>query len=231
MTEVVPAAFAWPSNAALIADVARLGYIGGHVLDCTYGLGNFWTLYKPELFTGSDLDPDKSPVGYTVDFTAMPFRGRTFDTVFFDPPYKLNGTSSSSSDQAYGVHEKASWRDRHKLIRGGIWECARVLAPNGHLLLKCQDQVCGGKVRWQTIEFAGYAAHAGLVLVDRFDMLDTSRPQPKTRRVCAACAYRRRKAETVCARCGTVEVAVVPILQEHAHGRPSTLLVFRKGAR
>lgn len=198
----VPAAFAWPSNAHLIEDVATLGYLRKEwtILDPTYGEGVFWRRWRPDAhnLAGSDLDPAKSPCGSGVDFTALPWPEAAFDAVVLDPPYKLNGTSAEVGDARYGVHVKATWQERHQLIRDGITECTRVLRPGGYLLLKCQDQVCSGKVRWQTYEFTFHAYGLGLALVDRFDLLGTSRPQPSGRR------------------------------QVHAHGRPSTLLVFQR---
>lgn len=56
-----------------------------------------------------------------------------------------------------------------------------VLKPGGMLLVKCQDQVCSGKVRWQTIEFAGHAVELGSRLVDQLH-LPSYRPQPAGRR-------------------------------------------------
>lgn len=47
------------TNAELMADCAALGYLDGHVLDATYGLGNFWTTFAPAQFTACDLDPAK----------------------------------------------------------------------------------------------------------------------------------------------------------------------------
>ena len=68
-----------------------------------------------------------------------------------------------------------------QLIADGIDECVRVLEPNGVLLVKCQDQVCSGRVRWQTREFVGVAERAGCDLVDMFQ-LGGHRPQPPGRR-------------------------------------------------
>lgn len=194
------AAQRWKTNGELIADVARLGYIGKWVRDVTYGEGTFWSEWRPPILIASDI----LSVGYVrgvlrwaADFTALPDPPDQFDTVVFDPPYKLNGTPSEP-DVRYGVHKPATWQERHSLIRDGLIECVRVLKPGGTLLLKCQDQVCSGKVRWQTRIFANYAEGLGMELVDRFDMLGHHRPQPSGRR------------------------------QIHAHGRPSTLLVFRK---
>lgn len=179
----VMAAGTWRNNAELMADVAILGYLEGSVLDCTYGLGRFWTVWKPEELTATDIEPGKSPtLGVSVDFCDMPFRAGRFDAVVFDPPYKLNGTGGShASDAGYGVANTVRWQDRHDLIRRGIEECVRVLKPGGHLLVKCQDQVCSGQVRWQTREFADHAEKHGVRQCDRFD-LPSYRAQPPGRR-------------------------------------------------
>ena len=192
----------WATNADLIADCARLGYLreDWRTLDPTYGYGTFWQKWRPDSLVGTDLDPAKSQASYVVDFTAMPFDDGYFDCVVFDPPYKLNGTPSDTdgADERYGVHgDYFRWEDRMQLCRDGISECARVLG-DGYLLVKCQDQVCSGKVRWQTIDFTNHAASLGLGLVDRFDFL-SYRAQPAGRR------------------------------QVHARRNASTLLVFKRG--
>ena len=189
---------AWPSNAELIADCARLGYLRPEwrTLDCTYGFGTFWKAWRPDHLTGCDLIPEKSPLGESVDFRFLPWPDRYFDAVVFDPPYKLNGTPTDEVDGRYGVHVATTREERMALIRDGLTECARVLGA-GYLLMKCQDQVNGGRVRWQTIEFTNHAQTLGLELVDRFDMLG-HRAQPPGRR------------------------------QVHARRNSSTLLVFQR---
>lgn len=174
----------WSTNAALIADCARLGYLRKEwlTLDPTYGLGTFWNEWRPDHLTTCDLDPHKGD--WTRDFTDMPWGDRSFDAVVFDPPYKLNGTPDATIDSRYGVDTPTRWQDRMALCKQGIRECARVLG-DGYLLVKCQDQVCSGKIRWQTTEFTEVAEFAGLGLVDRFDFL-SYRPQPSgTRQVTA----------------------------------------------
>jgi hypothetical protein len=198
---LVQAAQAWPSNAEMIADVARLGYLGGHVLDCTYGAGVFWKCFRPEKLTVHDIKLDG------VDFRDLPHPDGMFDASVIDGPYKLNGTSSKP-DIRYGVDTYVGWQGRHRLIREGITECARVTEPGGYVLVKCQAQVCGGAIRWQDREFADHGEGLGLTLVDRFDLLGKGRKQPKRTRQDGK-----------------------PSRQHHAYGRPSTLLIFRVPAR
>lgn len=168
---------AWKSNAELIADCARLGYLRSDwsTLDPTWGHGTFWRLWKPDDLVGSDLDPAKSPSGESVDATALPHVDRFFRVVVLDGPFKLNGTPDASIDKRYGVHEPTRWQDRMELLRDMLVEGARV--ADDHLLFKCQDQVCSGKVRWQTYEFTKLAERVGFGLLDRLDFL-SYRPQP-----------------------------------------------------
>ena len=173
----------WPTNGDLIADVVKMGYLyqSDVVLDPTYGLGVFWSKWRPDNLIASDLNPSKSPAGHSVDFCNLPHPPDWFDAVVFDPPYKLNGTPSDT-DARYGVDVVRTWQDRHRLIRDGITECVRVLRPGGFLLLKCQDQVSSGKVRWQTIEFANHAASCGGMTLEDVFMPMGYRPQPPGRR-------------------------------------------------
>jgi hypothetical protein len=173
------------TNAELIESCVSLGYITDTdtILDPTYGLGRFWTRWQPATLVASDLDVTKSPYGTSVDFTSTPWPDSSFDAVVFDPPYKLNGTGGSHpSDKRYGVAgPNSSWQARHRLIRAGITEALRVLRPDGTLLVKCQDQVCSGSVRWQTREFSEHAEKNGSRLIDMMHLL-SYRSQPANRR-------------------------------------------------
>lgn len=190
---------AWPSNAELIADCARLGYLRSDLrtLDPTYGFGTFWKLWRPDDLVASDLDPAKSPIGISIDATDLPYDDRSFDAVVIDGPYKLNGRPDESVDERYGTDIRTDWRDRMDLLRRMLTEGARVLG-DGYLLFKCGDQVVSGKVRWQSFEYTRHAETLGLGLVDRFDML-SYRPQPNGRR------------------------------QVHARRNSSTMLVLKRG--
>jgi hypothetical protein len=189
------------TNAELVADLVQLGYVDltKPILDPTYGTGRWWNNVNPLNLTASDLDADKSPIGYSVDFTVTPWPDNTFDSVLFDPPYKLNGVSHGfGNDASYGVGNRKyiSIEDRHSLIKQGMTELARV--SSRILVVKCQDQVSSGKVQWQTRIFADHGEALGLALVDMLHV-NGHRKQPA----------------------GTAQI--------HARRDYSTALVFRKG--
>lgn len=189
------------NNAELMRDCMTLGYITGAVLDMTYGLGRFWRLVRPEHLVTNDLDASTG-AQWHLDFTnliKLCCWGDTFDTVVFDPPYKLNGTGGSHpSDAGYGVANSDSVEQRMELIFAGLDEANRVCAPKGHVLVKCQDQVVSGRKVWQTWLITDAGQSLGLRLVDMLHV-QSYRPQPAGRR------------------------------QLHSRGDYSTLLVFKKG--
>jgi len=111
-------------------------------------------------------------------------RAGSVDVVVFDPPYKLNGTSTglgpSAADARYGVSGAyASVAERHALILDGVAEATRV--ARRRVLVKVQDQVCSGRVWWQTRLVADHGESLGCRLVDQLHV-PGHRPQPGGRR-------------------------------------------------
>lgn len=183
MSEIMRA-HRWGTNAAMIAEaVVPLGYIDTETFDATFGEhGGFWKQYRPEGLVTNDLNAPGADYGY--DFRALPWPDRNFETVVFDPPYKLNGTPAMGDmDSRFGTaeeHGKLNREGKLAMIRDGAQECWRVTART--LLVKCMDQVEGGKMRWQTHMIHNALEPLGARLVDRFDFLTTPRPQPGDRR-------------------------------------------------
>lgn len=214
-------------NGELIAAVARLGYLRPehHVLDPTHGKGVWWRTWQPNKLTAHDIDPAKAPDG-PADFTALPYEDGHFDAVAFDPPYALNGTPSVPAfDQRYGIATRTRWQDRMDLCRRGIVECARVLRPGGVLLVKSQDQVVSGAIRFQSLDFANVAVAVGCALVDQLHYL-SYRQQPLTR-PCGRCDGLGVLGDL--GRCGACDGAgEVATRQIHSRRNYSTLQVFRK---
>src|SRR5436190_21654396 len=76
-------AIAVRTNAELMAECADLGYLPGTVLDMTYGLGAFWTRWKPRTLIAMDRYVEY--VHVTADATCLPFGNGSVDTAVYDP--------------------------------------------------------------------------------------------------------------------------------------------------
>lgn len=170
------------TNARLMRDCARLGYLGGPsslVIDLTYGKGKFWTEVRPPRLVGNDLDPSGGASEFR-DFRATEWPTAFADVVVFDPPYRLGGTPSTPAfDEAYGLTE---WRGRdavRELIVDGTHEAVRI--ARGLVLVKVQDQVNGGRVHSQTSWVINAAEAMGGRFVDSLHVVG-GRAQPSGRR-------------------------------------------------
>ena len=200
--EPILAATPWTSNAQLIADCYELGYLDGHVLDPTFGKGNWWTVWRPETLTAHDLDPER---GDGVDYRNLPEPDGTFDSVAFDPPYVSIGGRQTSGikdiHRAYGMADtpKSPW-GLFEYNTLGFAECVRVLKRGGAITYKSQDYISSGKFQPVTHWIITDALRRGLEYVDRLEHTGSIRPQPPGRR------------------------------QVHARRNLSTMLVFRKVA-
>lgn len=202
---VVLAANRWPSNAELIADCAKLGYLRDDwlTLDPTYGRGVWWKRWRPNVLVTHNRDKDG------VDYRALPHADATFDAVTYDPSYVSTGgrktTTIPEFNERYGLTTAASTPAGVQAeINDGLDEMVRVLKSCGSLLVKCQDYVSSGQLWPGTHYTLTHALSLGCDLVDRMEHIGTPRPQPK----------RTRKDGE-------------PVLQQHARRNLSTLLVLR----
>ena len=136
------------TNADLIWDATRLGWIGERVFDATYGEGVFWRRFTPpELVTNDLHKPAMLQLDYLVPMVA-PIEG-PYLTVVFDPPYMLNGKPTLYGDR-YGTNARMPVAQRLAEIEQGTLNCAKLVAPDGTLLVKCMDQVSLFHVHRQT---------------------------------------------------------------------------------
>jgi hypothetical protein len=193
-------------NGRLIEAAHRLGHVRGLVLDATFGKGTWWRSaeYLTEVtgIVGADLmahkarrarafiGPEVKPgewihaSGVQADFRLTPFRPRSFQTVFFDPRYKLNGTPTPDEDgpdERYGADDPKPWQEIRAEMVDGITALAELVALGGRLLAKCQNQVCSKRVRFQTDWLTDAAEAAGLEKVDQLDYEIVPRTQPEGR--------------------------------------------------
>lgn len=227
---------AWQSNGDLIAEVARLGYLDGTVLDATYGRGTFWKVHRPEQLLANDRDAEGLDIDTRYDYREFPPDwSRGFAAVVFDPDYKLNGTPALGEfDARYGIGGKVSREQRYAAILTGAAECFRV--ADRYLLVKCQDQVESGRQWWMGDDVTATVGALGGRKVEEFLYLGGGRPQPKDRdKTCPTCKGKRRvwvddgAVGIACAACA--ETGRVPSVQQHAYARPSKLLIFKRPGR
>lgn len=177
----VMAAWKWNTNADLIADLHKLGYIRDtdKVLDPTYGKGGWWTRYSPEYLVHHDL------ATHGVDFRKMPWHDNHFDVVAFDPPYVATGGRSTTGIpefyMRYGMIEAPKDpQGVQMLINDGMDECMRV--SKGLVLVKCQSYVSSGRIWPGEFLTFNHAMKMGMSLEDHFTMVTSPRPQPSGRR-------------------------------------------------
>jgi hypothetical protein len=198
---MVLATYPWKTNADLIYDVWRLGYVKGVVFDMTPGTDGLWWRRLSDhsgyakgikfiAMNGLNDGPKR-------DFRRTLYEDSTFDVVAYDPPYKLNGNPKGLAElsERYGVDIPTKVDQRHEMMLMGFFEALRIARK--YVIVKCQDQVANNVIHWQTQMLIG-SADPMAKMVERFDMLGHHIPQPMEGRE-----------------------------QRHAHARPSTLLVFK----
>jgi len=240
----------WPSNSELIEAVFGMHVWpkawaappdGPRIIDVTYGKGTWWKWMEgPDRggweFTGHDYRHDG------VDFRSLPEPDNSFDVVAFDPDYIAPGGRDTSTieefNDRYGL--KGTYETPAQLqetMNAGLAECARVVAPQGLVLMKCSNYVSSGKL-WLG-EHLSIAAGlgCGLVVEDVFVHLGSPGPQPWWRK-CGRCKGggvdpteppRSDELVAMCRQCDGLG-KIVP-RQQHARSNSSRLIVFRKPGR
>lgn len=180
----VLAATRWPSNAEMVADLARVGHLRttDRIIDPTYGRGTWWKLWRPEELRGSDIDPAKSPTMTSIDFTALPYDDDSFDAAAFDPPYIAEqGHKSTSAEfgDRYGIAGDAR-RPEHTQARidAGLTELARVVRRYGRIVVKAMDYTNGRTFFPGAYYTTAHALSIGLRMVDRLEHLRQPGPTP-----------------------------------------------------
>lgn len=177
----VLAASAWASNADLIVDCVRLGYLRDtdHVLDPTYEGGTWWNRWRPEHLTTHNRDHDGS------DFRGLAYPDATFDAIAYDPPYVSCGgrTTTTRPDiwARYGMEDApGSASELQALINDGLTEMHRLTRRT--VLVKCQDYISSGGFWLGTHWTLTHALSLGFECVDRLEHISSPRPQPTLNR-------------------------------------------------
>lgn len=194
------AAHRWPTNAALIADVAEL-YLDPAMLavDVTYGLGRWWDQWRPDTLIRHGLASPAEPDHYDdgVDYRALPEPAGTYDLAAFDPPYVTTGGRSTQGGAGaelaarYGMSSSAmSPADNQANTEAGLAELSRVLRTStrrqepttGLALVKVQDYVTSGRIFDAVHRTTVAALDLGFIVLDRLELVTSGGPQPTVNR-------------------------------------------------
>ncbi len=155
---------------------------GSTIADVTYGRGVFWKEVDKTRYTVLSTD-----IKDGIDFRDLPYEESSVDALVLDPPYMHTpGGTAHKGHQNYEVYygnnaatgdAVVKYHDAVLLLyMQGIKEAARVLKPRGHLILKCQDQVCAGQFRSTLAELSHHLVMTDWTLDDVFVVVSTNRP-------------------------------------------------------
>ena len=170
-----------------IADAAEFGVIGDDTIDLTIGVAaGFWTDYRPARLVTNDANPDV-PADHHVDveIARLPHLDGTFDTVVFDPPYRMSGTSSKDGgngvmNDRYGVDRYRPKREIWSIYRNGVAEAVRL--SNRWVIVKCMDQTSSGAFQGQSQHVWRCADELGCSMEFVLYVVAAPRPAGRSRR-------------------------------------------------
>lgn len=194
----------WPSNADLILDVAKLGYLRQEwvTMEPTWGDGKWWKKFRPDTLIAHDIKLDG------VDFRKLPEADGSVDVIALDAPYVSPGGRKTSTitdfNARYGLTEAPRTpRALQDMINDGITEAHRVTRKL--LLVKCSDYVSSGRLFTGTYHTQEHAHSVGFRTKDYFVHLGKPGTQPPRTRTDGR-----------------------PVEQQHTRSNFSVLYVFEK---
>lgn len=144
-------------------------------LDPMYGKGGFYKKFKRPGFAFDIAPPAVHPeIPYVgrADATVLDLHDGCMRSMILDPPF-MHAQGKDSALKRYATYP--SQKALHQLYIKLVQEAARVLAPEGILIFKCQDTVESGKQVWNHIYVHAYAEALGFEALDLFILLARSR--------------------------------------------------------
>lgn len=167
-------------NGDLFPDVLSLyAQPGQRILDMTYGRGVFWKNVPRGTYdlVANDLAPDLGEVH--DDFRKTRWADGEFDMVVLDPPYASRSSNKRSAiGKRYNnaLHKLDTVEKMIDYYADGMTEARRLLKPSAILVVKCMDEVAGGKQHWNHISIMQRAADLGFMVEDLFVLMSKGTP-------------------------------------------------------
>jgi len=166
------------------------------IADVTYGKGVFWkqvNLNDYDVYA-SDLDPAKSPSGYSVDCRNLPYEDNSLDVIVLDPPY-AEGFYRRNKDVLAGTGSQSQFREHYSNgevldTKGSKYhqavldlyceagaEARRVLKEDGTFIVKVQDEVSANTQELTHIQITNfYEGELGFYTKDLFVVVRSNKP-------------------------------------------------------
>jgi DNA modification methylase len=161
-------------NNVLFYDILKLYVPNGSVIaDVTYGDGHFW-----EDIPESRYKVLKFDIKTGIDLRKLPYDSSSIDALVIDPPYAHNSTAPIKINiaQRYNLNSVIGRINIRELYIEGAREGYRVLKDNAILIVKCQDEIEGGKQIWNHIILIAETEKLGYSCVDLFVLIQISKP-------------------------------------------------------
>ncbi len=146
-------------------------------LDATFSKGGFYReMPKPKFCF--DLNPQCEGV-VQADCRDLPVAGGSIQSMMLDLPFLATTGKSLKTDIGNKINRRfsvcKSEQELYELYQSAMREAARVLAPRGVLVMKCQDKVSSGKQYMMHCDIYNWAASLGFEVCDLFILLAKNR--------------------------------------------------------
>lgn len=164
------------TNADVFPSILQL-YVpeGSRILDCTYGKGVFWQKVDKQKFYLDFTDWNFGCDARDLYF----YQDGSKDCIVFDPPYAHDSKTfggAQYNNRACTATQKGGHQAVLDFYLTAAKEHHRILRSKGIYIIKCQDEVCGGKQCPTHSELINALPKMGFEYLDSFVVVQTGKP-------------------------------------------------------
>jgi hypothetical protein len=166
-----PVKSVYNSNFDTIKNIMFLYNIEQFDLDCTYSKGAFWKDLPSPKFK-SDLYPVNEDV-VQASSENLPFGEGSMKNIMYDPPFVIAGKTYRDNKDGSSIMAKRfegynTYNDLTVNYYNTLKELYRICEKGGHVVMKCQDTVSGGKNHFSHCLIMNMAMEIGFYPRDLF---------------------------------------------------------------
>jgi len=166
-----PVKSVYNSNFDTIKNIMFLYNIEQFDLDCTYSKGAFWKDLPSPKFK-SDLYPVNEDV-VQASSENLPFGDGSMKNIMYDPPFVIAGKTYRDNKNGSSIMAKRfegynTYNDLTVNYYNTLKELYRICEKGGHVVMKCQDTVSGGKNHFSHCLIMNMAMEIGFYPRDLF---------------------------------------------------------------